>query len=295
MSHLSLRYVFYEFDGIRYDKPTEAMLRAANGRTIVYVRPPPSKADPDGSIWGSSPICSVYDPHAIVNFAREMIAYELARGLYTDEERRLAPLLLNADGSHWSKSALTTFFDRLLRAIMPEAAAKTHSVHSFRIYLACALRDRGVPPATIKEMLRWRSDAALCVYARVNAALDSATRASAMGASVNSVRTTTVLTREDREQAAAAAFIAQGSGASSRPRASAFAGEHDPERARLAAEALSCLSLDAHAATPDVDPDLTVFCMVHAQQAALARVAARARRTNAAPFEALASDDEDME
>ena len=182
------------------------------------------------------------------------------------------------------------------RAVMPEAAAKTHSVHSFRIYLACALRDRGVPPATIKEMLRWRSDAALCVYARVNAALDSATRASAMGASVNSVRTTTVLTREDREQAAAATFIAQSSSsANNRPRASAFAGELDPERARLAAEALSCTSLDAHAATPDVDPDLTVFCTVHAQQAALARVAARARRTNAAPFEALASDDEDME
>ena len=50
MSNLSLRYVFYEFDGARYDKPTEAMLRAANGRTVVYVRPPPSKADPDGSI-----------------------------------------------------------------------------------------------------------------------------------------------------------------------------------------------------------------------------------------------------
>ena len=116
-----------------------------------------------------------------------------------------------------------------------------------------------------------------------------------MGASVNSVRTTTVLTREDREQAAAAAFIAQGSGASSRPRASAFAGEHDPERARLAAEALSCRSLDVHAATPDVDPDLTVFSTVHAQQAALARGAARARRTNAAPYDAQDSDDEGME
>ena len=295
MSHLSLRYVFYEFDGIRYDKPTKAMLLAANGRTIVYVRPPPSKADPDGSIWGSSPICSVYDPHAIVNFAREMVAYELARGLYTNEERRLAPLLLDSNGSHWSKNVLTTFFDNLLKAIMPDAAARTHSVHSFRIYLACALRDRGVPPATIKEMLRWRSDAALCVYARVNAAFDSATRASATSANVSSVRTTTVLTREDREQAAAAAFIAQGSGASIRPRASAFASEHDPERARLAAEALSCTSLDVHAATPDVDPDLTVFAEVNAQRAALARGAARARRTNTAAFSAEDSDDEGKE
>ena len=82
---------------------------------------------------------------------------------------------------------------------------------------------------------------------------------------------------------------------SNRPRASAFAGEHDPERARLAAVALSCTNLDVHAAIPDVDPDLTVFALVNTQQTALARGAARARRTNAAPFNAEESDDEGAE
>ena len=53
-----------------------------------------------------------------------------------------------------------------------------------------------------------------------------------------------------------------------------------------------CRHQNAHAATPDVDPDLTVFAEVNAQRAALARGAARARRTNAAAFNAEDSDDE---
>ena len=41
-------------------------------------------------------------------------------------------------------------------------------MHSFRIYLACALLEAGASNGTIQSMLRWRSDEALKIYARIN-------------------------------------------------------------------------------------------------------------------------------
>ena len=43
-----------------------------------------------------------------------------------------------------------------------------YSVHSFRIFLACALLAAGCPRWLIKRMLRWRSDESLEIYARVS-------------------------------------------------------------------------------------------------------------------------------
>ena len=97
-AHLSLRYVFYRLDGVFVKTPTRAQLlevRAGRVACVVCVRPPPSKADPDGSKWGSSPICSKYDPSDPLNFAREMVEYELMRNVWEPQKRELAPLLLN--------------------------------------------------------------------------------------------------------------------------------------------------------------------------------------------------------
>ena len=42
------------------------------------------------------------------------------------------------------------------------------SLHSFRIYLACALYAAGCPNDKICAILRWRSEDALLIYARMN-------------------------------------------------------------------------------------------------------------------------------
>ena len=188
MAHLSLRFVAYRFDGVDYATPTITLLIAVNLNTFSFVRPPPSKADFDGSRYGQSPICSRYHPTAPVNLCRELVRYELKRGLLSPSERRLAPLLLDHRGACWRKQALADFFRVLCLKIMSAAEADKLSVHSFRIYLACALRDQGVPPDTIKEILRWASDQALALYARANVEADAATRASAATAHVDSVR-----------------------------------------------------------------------------------------------------------
>ena len=51
---------------------------------------------------------------------------------------------------------------------MPEAELSNYSVHSFRIFVACALLAAGCPRWLIKRMLRWRGDESLEIYARVS-------------------------------------------------------------------------------------------------------------------------------
>ena len=51
---------------------------------------------------------------------------------------------------------------------MPEEDLHKYSVHSFRIYVACALLAADCPRHMIKRLLRWRGDESLEVYARLN-------------------------------------------------------------------------------------------------------------------------------
>jgi hypothetical protein len=75
-------------------------------------------------------------------------------------------------------------------------AAESTSWHSFRIYLACALLAAGADSETIKAMLRWRSNEALALYARVNIDKDAALRNTATAqyvmVMVDSIRTATI-------------------------------------------------------------------------------------------------------
>ena len=136
-AHLSLRFVFYRVSGVFYATPTREILEmVVKGlvECIVCIRPPPSKADPTGSRYGASPICSKYHPTDAVNFAREMVEYELMRYLWLPEERELAPLLLNKSNKCWRKAELSHVFLQLLLQIVP--ATETHK---FSVLSPCIL------------------------------------------------------------------------------------------------------------------------------------------------------------
>ena len=53
-------------------------------------------------------------------------------------------------------------------AQIPLARLRDYSIHSLRIWLACALLAIDVPRPEIKRMLRWRGDESLEIYARIN-------------------------------------------------------------------------------------------------------------------------------
>ena len=93
---------------------------------------------------------------------------------------------------------LSHVFLQLLLQIIPANKTHKYSVHSFRIFLACALRDAGKTNAEIREALRWATNDALVLYARANLLADAEARANAASANVESVRVPTVLSAASR-------------------------------------------------------------------------------------------------
>ena len=63
--------------------------------------------------------------------------------------------------------------------------AQGYSVHSYRIYLACALLAANCPRWLIMRMLRWRNEASLDIYARVSDHQWEEQLAGALGAQVD--------------------------------------------------------------------------------------------------------------
>eukprot|EP00965_Chrysotila_dentata_P110335 3645152-Pleurochrysis_carterae.AAC.1 len=119
----------------------------------VHVIPPPSKADPDGSKWAASQVVVRYSADAPLNLFRHLAEYEMRREVRGDA-RRLAPVLLDDAGEPWRKARLDRAFHAWLTLCYGEETARKYSVHSFRIYLACALRAAGASESLIMEMLR---------------------------------------------------------------------------------------------------------------------------------------------
>ena len=69
---------------------------------------------------------------------------------------------------------------------LTEEETKGYSMHSFRIYLACALYSAGCPNDRIQAILRWKSEEALLIYARLNDSERSMWVAKAQSAVVDS-------------------------------------------------------------------------------------------------------------
>ena len=88
----------------------------------------------------------------------------------------------------WHHDLIDRLFKFLLRTAcgLSEAEARGYSVHSFRIYLACALYAAGCPNDRIQAILRWKSEDALLIYARLNDAERSSWVAKAQAATVDS-------------------------------------------------------------------------------------------------------------
>ena len=84
--------------------------------------------------------------------------------------RAATPLYGPAVGQRFSQAQLDAAFTLLLSrgAGLSDDEIAKYSVHSFRIFLACALLAANCPRWLIKRMLRWRSDASLEIYARVS-------------------------------------------------------------------------------------------------------------------------------
>lgn len=220
---LMLHNVTYRFDMIlvRSPSPTQlaAALRGEYGDVMVYIHPVPCKNDPTNQKFGNSPVPSRLQLSRPINLAREIIKYELMRRV--EPAKRVAePLVLGPGGVMWKKRDLDKFFKALFGMVVSPDRLCRLSVHSFRVYLACALLAAGATPEQIMQLLRWSSDAARKLYARLGEQTQVSLLESATDSPIDSVRSHTLLeavaatsgplTREETQARAAGEAVRDG-------------------------------------------------------------------------------------
>ena len=166
---LTFESLRWEIDGIKFAFLTVAQLLAARPGYACFLVYGVLKNDPYAEFYGSRPSKLEYAAGPLPNACRALVALELAAALPASQ-RGSTPLFGPKVGSEWHHAMLTKVFKFLLvhAAHVPAAEADGYSIHSFRIYLACALYAAGCPNDRIQAILRWKSEEALLIYARLN-------------------------------------------------------------------------------------------------------------------------------
>ena len=168
LKRLSRWHLRWRIDGVMVYNPTSAQLRGLKSGDYAILIPPTSKADQFGLEWGPNPIWLRVDVAESVNAALALAQLELAYPV-SPQERRATPLFVDGSKQGLTIDALRTDFKRKLKARFASQLTETVTLHSFRVYLACCLLALKRSHDEIKALLRWKSDEALAVYARLNA------------------------------------------------------------------------------------------------------------------------------
>ena len=192
LDSLTAANLVWSIAGVLYQALTMAQLLALKVGDYAMLRAPPSKADQFGLHWGACTIYLAYHPTEPINAARELAKYELARALPA-HARRHSPLFVNFEGGPWRHNQLDALFHDVMQTQMSKEEVKKYSMHSFRVYLACALKAAGASNAIIQALLRWRSESAMKIYARLNDETYAGWLSKAAEANVSSVTTGTML------------------------------------------------------------------------------------------------------
>lgn len=171
---LTLASVRWQIGGMRTAAPTREQLDALGGDDedgcwLVYGA---MKNDAYGEHFGAKPAWLPFRAGAKRNACRSIAALEAraARAGITAASRAATPLFGPAAGTEWHHAQLEAVFDFLLEhgCKLGKLERAAYSLHSFRIFLACALYAAGCPNDKICAILRWRSEDALLIYARMN-------------------------------------------------------------------------------------------------------------------------------
>lgn len=161
--------VVWRINGVLLADPSAPELSAmVPGRDLALVRPPRSKADPDGTKFGTNPIYLALDETDPANAASWLRRLELAFPCH-GSKRQLRPLFCSdAKFTPISHSTVDTYLRHLLLCHVSIEEAESYSFHSFRIGFATSLLAAGCSYDTIQALARWRSPQSLLIYARMD-------------------------------------------------------------------------------------------------------------------------------
>jgi ribosomal protein L12E/L44/L45/RPP1/RPP2 len=217
LSSMTRRNLKWYINGRLMDIVTPAMLAAMTRADCAVIIPGRTKADPFSLFFGDKPIYLPFEPNDITNAAMWLRTMELDRPVLP-EERSLVPLFASDDVSvpltHYEADAV---FNSMAKDLLGDDA-KSLSLHSGRVWLACALLASGHDTAQIQAMVRWLSPEAVKIYAHTNPEDYVRNLRRAMGAPITSRLATNVAEMElDGDRAVQAVRSAVGGFAAATP------------------------------------------------------------------------------
>ncbi len=155
--------VRFDFRGTVFPMAEEGMRLHVGSEHYAIITPQRTKSDPLGTHWSPYPVYLEAGSDDTVGAGRALYFYEFDFGVPLTKRHR-EPLFTDDQGVRLTRPTL----ERVLRDLLIHIGAnpESHSWHSFRIYLAVALKQAGADDSRIKAMLRWVSDKSLRIYAR---------------------------------------------------------------------------------------------------------------------------------
>ena len=234
---------------------TDAQFANLKDGDAAILVPSYCKNDPFGMHFGDSPI---YLPVMIgddTNAALALRDLELALPAQGSVRARLP--LFAADAAHtpMSHADADAAFDALTKTTLDLAVAKTVSLHSERVWLACALFAARHSHGAIQRMVRWRSPGSIAIYAHAEPeeymrVLRSATAIDVTSTLARNMRKNVPVADYDDAMAAWAAGSDDLSDGAPRPKASRAADAPTPV-AELSSGAATGSAAAARHAPPD--------------------------------------------
>ena len=145
-------------------------------------------------MFGDKPVYLLFDAGDVCNAAWRLRELEIKDPVAPEHQRHVPLFCSDEEGTPLSHALADSIFNAACLLCFGAQVAKTLSLHSGRVWLACALLSAGYSTATIQAMCRWLSPPAVRIYAHMNPEAAMSTLASAIRAPITSRLVTNIPT-----------------------------------------------------------------------------------------------------
>ena len=150
---------------VQMDPPT-SVWKGMNEGCFVHIAPGCAKCDQYGSCHGTEPIILPYHDEEL-NAAKWICDIEVRYPVH-GAARRTTPLFADRNGEPFTNSRFSSIVNAALEHVLGKARAKLLSTHSWRVWIASALRMCDASDARIQAMGRWLNPESIKIYSRMS-------------------------------------------------------------------------------------------------------------------------------
>ena len=147
-------------------------------------------------MFGDKPVYLLFDAGGVCNAAWRLRELEIKFPVAPEHRRHVPLFCSDEEGTPLSHAPADSIFNAACLLRFGAQVTTALSLHSGRVWLACALLSAGHSTATIQAMCRWLSPAAVRIYAHMNPEAAMSTLASAIRAPITSRLVTNIPTTD---------------------------------------------------------------------------------------------------